>query len=166
MPLTAGKKLVSFDIALKKIGSPDGNLTVELRSGAVNTSVAPTHASNGTILQTINVLSSSVSATQAVVTFTFNRNLTAGDYHFRIYHNGTLSGANYFQMDMGANVNDTRAQLYYSGSWVNTGTGNATQVITYNFDNTVFVAGDVTDYSYTNAKNIGLALSATEIVVR
>lgn len=161
--ITNPTKLTKLTLSkVKKNGSPTGNLVCSLRNGSPSGS-----DQGGGTLEIASASKPYTDFTTSYASYDFNFGgvvLPAGTYGLMIYHD-TLSDGNYFKIstDDGSVGSSTILKWTAGYSWTSTSSRKAD----YNIDfiNESFTAGQITDYFYTYKKEVGIAISATEIVI-
>lgn len=148
-------------IKLRAVGSPDGNTVVRLRA-STPTDIKSAVGASGAILGTVTLANSTLTGSYVSYDFDFNIRVPIGSVWVEIYKSGTQDNANCVQVNAGSG-NDVDCWVYSTGT--NTWVGNSNDhYASFDFEPTVFGAGDITTWFYDEKKPVGRALSATNLL--
>jgi hypothetical protein len=160
--LTKPTKLTDITVRLRTSGTPTGNFVARIYKGTPSTG---TDGGGDYTGYEETLAAGSVTGTSADYSFFSGLGviLSAGTYYFHFDHD-TMSSGNYFQMQYKNSVNSSTDYRYDSGfgTW-NNPSGDIS--IAVDFVTETFVAGDITDYFFDNPKRVGIAVSATDLLL-
>lgn len=160
--VTNPTKLTSVTLSIRKQGNPGDTIAVEIIKGGMLTGARFYTPSTRAIAGKASELAGgTITADFADYVFDFGGMiLRPGSYGIAIYRTGATDIVNYYQFQRSASGSN-----YYThaiGTWSDAGVKLRYAI---NFVNETFVAGDITDYFYTNRVDVGLALSATSLLI-
>jgi hypothetical protein len=157
---TKRSKLTKLTIRVKKQNSPAGNLVCALYKG---TPIGTGPDAGGKFVASASVAASSIGTSSANHDFNFNGVLVeAGTTYYLLLYHDTESSGNTFSLESDSSSGSWQYS-WSSGSWSQTGVAVPH---TIDFVNESFAAGEITDYFFSYAKPIGIAISDTEILLR
>ena len=149
--------LNKITLSLKKVGAPDGNIIVRIRGGAPDDYQDSPVIGSGAVLAEQTMVANSLTSSFADTDFTFNLRIPIGKIWVEVYHDGTQSDYHHLVME-GDVGND--ANCWFCGTGTNTWhDGVNSPYFAFDFEPTVFAAGDITTWFYDIKKTIGRALS-------
>lgn len=159
-------KLTSVTIGMKKTGSPAGNVVVSIYEGTPSTSLSTDSGNMRAVVVGAGTQAcSAITGSDADYTITFATPiiLEAGiNYTLHLKHD-TPSNGNYMTLS----ANSGTGTHYWavgqgSGNWSN---NRAQWYCSMNYVNETLAAGDISSYFYVYRKAIGIAISATELLL-
>ncbi len=160
--VTKKSKVTSVTTTANKENSPTDNFVCRIVRSAAGVSGARFYPQRSAVVASVSVASSSLSASAATVTFTFGGIVLMPGTYMVLFSRSADDNTNYITIAGNGTASTGVYNHNPSAGWV----AGGYPVVTINYVNETFAAGDITDYFYTIRQEVGIATTATDILIQ